>query len=385
MGLFDSVGDLGTKLNEGVDKATSGLDKFEKKVEDYTKKLTGAGEADRRKEEIERAEKESQGKAEERYKKESLDITALKKQYSDALMRNLQQQTAGFGSAITSQRGMNPALAAHLIGSTASEMGANAAGIGALKQEEIGSQAEMYNKQLMANLKQQEYAKAMGQAQYVNEGDQLFLNNIRNLVASGGNSMMTLMAAQTGGGSAAMAGAGQAMSTGPGAGQPLPSRYGLGLSSAPGGGQSMANPFTPPQYQDIYSDVRLKTADYNPETHHMAYAGLLTGDHGDNIRNQLKSNDELKTPSKIEMQKFESSLEPKKYYYKAGSKADDGGEAHTGPIAQNIEKSSIGKNIVKEDSEGMKTLDLKGLTTGLASSIYDLNERLKKMEKRRSA
>lgn len=79
-------------------------------------------------------------------------------------------------------------------------------------------------------------------------------------------------------------------------------------------------------------------------------------------------------PSGDEVKKFLDSLEPKKYDYKAG-KGTPGKKL--GILAQDMEKSGLGKSVVKETASG-KMIDNADAVSALLASVADLNKRLKK-------
>lgn len=101
-------------------------------------------------------------KQKEDYKNYSLDPTAMKKEYGEAVQRNLQQQAGGMTAALSSQRGMNAALASHLLTSSNSEREATSAGQSALEEANIQYGADRYNKQLQQNLTDQQTKAQLG-------------------------------------------------------------------------------------------------------------------------------------------------------------------------------------------------------------------------------
>lgn len=80
------------------------------------------------------------------------------------------------------------------------------------------------------------------------------------------------------------------------------------------------------------------------------------------------------SPSGDEVKKFLDSLEPKKYDYKKG-KGTPGKKL--GILAQDMEKSPLGKDVVKETAAG-KMIDNADAVSALLASVADLNKRLKK-------
>ncbi len=78
--------------------------------------------------------------------------------------------------------------------------------------------------------------------------------------------------------------------------------------------------------------------------------------------------------------KFLDSLSDKTYNYKGSL---DDGKSHAGVMAQDLEKTEAGRGMVKETSQG-KAVDYgQGLSTMMASMV-ELNERLKRLEGKKS-
>lgn len=79
------------------------------------------------------------------------------------------------------------------------------------------------------------------------------------------------------------------------------------------------------------------------------------------------------------IEKFLDSLKGFQYHYK--DEADGEGE-QVGPIAQNIEKTDMGKQMVKETPHG-KMVDYGKGFGAMAASLNELHERLKKLEEKK--
>lgn len=108
----------------------------------------------RHQEYIERAE----GRSKDLYEQYKFDPTAIKEQYSASVQRALQEQAEGTYAALASQSSVNPAMAAQALSAQQARAQASAAGETALQQEKLGTQFDLYNKQLMQQLRQQELA-----------------------------------------------------------------------------------------------------------------------------------------------------------------------------------------------------------------------------------
>jgi len=81
--------------------------------------------------------------------------------------------------------------------------------------------------------------------------------------------------------------------------------------------------------------------------------------------------------SKDELDEFMDNLKAYSYEYK---KEKHGKGSHTSVMAQDLEKSKLGSQMVKRDEEGTKVVDYgQGLAAMLASTVR-LNERIKKLE-----
>ena len=81
---------------------------------------------------------------------------------------------------------------------------------------------------------------------------------------------------------------------------------------------------------------------------------------------------------------FMDALEPVRYRYREGTPADDGGITHYGVIAQDAERSPVGKTMVREDPRsGYKMIDGREATQATLAAVADLNDRLRKIEGRR--
>lgn len=258
---------------------------FWDKIGEGFEDLLGLREGDKRRRSVEDARR----KAEERYEKDKLDSSAYKKEYSEAITRNLQQQSGGFAAALAGQRGTNQALASHLASNTQAEMGAKAAGTEAMALEQIGYQTDIYNKELL----QQEYQNALNEENYIAQGDENALSMIRNLVKTAATVGMTVAGGPAAGiaGNAAMAGQESNVNLAP---DNLPPHLGgksQGLgTSAPDMSYLSDNP-----YSSGLSDSNPKMGmsyynhDFeNDNSYHKSIASMSMNDHSDFITREMQ-------------------------------------------------------------------------------------------------
>lgn len=85
--------------------------------------------------------------------------------------------------------------------------------------------------------------------------------------------------------------------------------------------------------------------------------------------------------NKKELAQFLSSIKPKSFNYTAPEAGEDPEERFDGFMAQDIEKSTIGKNLVAELG-GYKQINAKKALMATMASVGYLNEKLKKLEKK---
>lgn len=96
-------------------------------------------------------------------------------------------------------------------------------------------------------------------------------------------------------------------------------------------------------------------------------------------RNNAYKSDEnckqdIKSEHPLEIEAFLETLSPKSFQYKPGE--GEPGEKH-GVMAQDLEKSSIGRSIVKEDGEGMKNISMPDAISALFEAVAHLNKKTK--------
>lgn len=168
-GLSAGAG-IGTAIAPGVGTAIgAGIGAVVGALGGVAKWLFGRSEAKKRKKEAERLAAEqkkrheefiqtAEKRAGELYEKYKADPEAIKQEYGESVKRALEQQAGGMTAALSSQRRVNPALASHLLANQAADVQAKASGETALAQTQLGTQFDIYNKQLMQQIRNQELA-----------------------------------------------------------------------------------------------------------------------------------------------------------------------------------------------------------------------------------
>ncbi len=260
-----------------------------------------------------------------------VDAKALEEQYKQNALLASQQQLAQTNALMASQKGINPALATMQMGNLQSQA---AQGLAASSASEI------------ANLDYDTRLKNIGLSQ-----------NLYSLEQGGNIAQMQ----------GAVAARGQT----------------LNLMGAIAGGVGSAISL-------IASDERLKEPPHERIAsaffkHHAGedasedFHSLFDGVEGYSSREKLPS---IGTDSK-DMKNFLNSLNPVEFSYKGGSVADDGGKTHAGVLAQDVEKTKLGKDIVV-NQDGYKALDIPSLVSNLTAGIGYLNEKINKLEGRKN-
>lgn len=151
-----------------------------------TKEAFGLNEEEKRRKELEEATRTADTRTQEQYDKAKLNIEKLQVEYQAALARAVQEQYAGLQSAIGNQRGTNPGLAASRAGFLQASVGAKAAGEGALTSTRLSQEADLSNKQLYLQLRQQELGRAFQEQEYIAQGRQASSAFNRNLLTTVG-------------------------------------------------------------------------------------------------------------------------------------------------------------------------------------------------------
>lgn len=76
-----------------------------------------------------------------------------------------------------------------------------------------------------------------------------------------------------------------------------------------------------------------------------------------------------------------SALAPKRWHYKDGYE-DDGASEHTGVMAQDLEKSDLGRTLVRKDADGVRIVDYSPRTIGpiVLAALGHLSQRIDEIE-----
>ena len=98
----------------------------------------------------------------------------------------------------------------------------------------------------------------------------------------------------------------------------------------------------------------------------------------------IKSKEDIKKASpkqiKSELDKLLSKLEP--YIYKYKNQEKHGKGKRLGIMAQDLEKSEMGEDMVGEDSEGVKNVDIGQVATSALAAAKNLMDRVESLEKK---
>jgi len=91
------------------------------------------------------------------------------------------------------------------------------------------------------------------------------------------------------------------------------------------------------------------------------------------------------TSADKDIEKFLKKLSAKKYEYKTDKYPGTDKEVHIGIMAQDLEKSKAGKDMVEKDENGIRNVvaDAKGFTTVLAA-LASLNKKMEELQKNKS-
>lgn len=144
--------------------------------------------------------------------------------------------------------------------------------------------------------------------------------------------------------------------------------------------QLLANQIAQQRSQDLgIGQMQNQIAQSNAQGQNQMMGGLLSGAAGigaaammsdKNVKKDIKDADS-------EITAFMDNLDPKSYKYKDEK---HGKGKQVGIMAQDLEKSKKGKEIVAEGPEG-KMVSLEGAVPKLLAAVANLNDRIKKMEK----
>lgn len=81
-----------------------------------------------------------------------------------------------------------------------------------------------------------------------------------------------------------------------------------------------------------------------------------------------------------DLQEFLEAAKAHWYQYREGTPDADGGKTHVGPMAQDLEKTKVGRTMVDRRPDGMRQVDLWDSYGAMLASLGSLNERLGKLE-----
>lgn len=99
---------------------------------------------------------------------------------------------------------------------------------------------------------------------------------------------------------------------------------------------------------------------------------------GAQIAAAAMSDERCKTNIEPMAEEMMDNIKPYNFEYKNPEKHGMG--RYTGVMAQDLEKSDMGKSMVGQDEEGTKNIDIKSSSMAALAGIADLHERLKKLE-----
>lgn len=112
--------------------------------------------------------------------------------------------------------------------------------------------------------------------------------------------------------------------------------------------------------------------------------GMISGLGGAALGASSKSDENAKEniePAKDSANEIETFMNAiKEYNYNYKSKKDGTGDK-TGVMAQDLEKTKVGKTMVDQDASGQKVVDTNKAIGAILAGMADLNKKIKKMEK----
>ena len=104
-------------------------------------------------------------------------------------------------------------------------------------------------------------------------------------------------------------------------------------------------------------------------------------DHEETLSRHMSGKQQMAANGPKSTEDFLDTLKPQEYEYKPGTIGDDGGKAHTGVMAQDLEKTPQGAGAVIDTPDG-KMVDVRQLASLLAASVGDLHMRISQLEGR---
>ncbi len=131
------------------------------------------------------------------------------------------------------------------------------------------------------------------------------------------------------------------------------------------------------QQQQTAATLAQKTSDANAKRAQEAKGGIIQGIGG--MISSIKSDERLKeniAPADKDLRGFLDKLNAYTFDYKS---PEHGGKDNLGVMAQDVEKSKLGKSIVEDLPDG-KALDIKRLVSALTAAAGHLNKRVAALE-----
>lgn len=133
-------------------------------------------------------------------------------------------------------------------------------------------------------------------------------------------------------------------------------------------------------YNTATNDINAKRQEYSDaldakskkENAVMNTAGSIAAAYVSKSDERAKKN--ISKLSDKDIDQFLDSIAAKKFKYKDEA---DGAGKRVGVLAQDIEKSKVGKDLVKEDSTGAKVLDVNNVIGALLTAVAHLNKKVK--------
>lgn len=300
---------------------------------------------------------------------QSVDPAKLNEQISQYGHQQKEQNVNAFNAGMASQQGVNPAVAARLMGNNVANANQNMSqNIHQLQaQQNFGAQQFNAQQQMMANqLNSQNYNAAMGYNQQSAEAAKG-----RETALLGG---LIGGASQAG---AAFIHSDQRLKESPDI--PPNNTY-----------QQLKNPFLDELQKpeigwhdsilidDIKNEMMSKQINAGQKSTHQQptkQQQVVTSD--ENAKTKLK-------PANDDVSDMFDHIPSHYFQYKQGSVADDGGKVHAGVMAQDVEKSGqVGKDMVLTDpNTGYKMIDIPSATSALLASISEHHEKIGDLEKK---
>lgn len=297
------------------------------------------------------------------YSPQQVDATALQKNITDQSGQLKDQNVNSFNSAVSGTRGINPALAAYMMGNNLAQANTAASQQATNASANAGFQAQQANQQagLQANAQNsQNYNAAQGINQNYNEGAANRTQATISGLLQGGGAAIGLLSDEN-----------------------LKEEVGHYSSSNASGDDN--------SYYD--EDHEMLMGRWRPKDD-----GNSQLDRGTPFQRAMHEGGETRNEERMEhangdysnrvgevdesdkhVSDFLESLTPHMYKYKQGTAGDDGGKPHLGIMAQNIEKTTAGKGIVQETEAG-KQLDVAQLSGSLAAGLGAVHRRLAAIE-----